>query len=51
MPMEVVCVQAYRWPGTAAEQSELEGGWYTPEKREGRTSASPRQAASSTALF
>ena len=49
--MGVVCVQAYRWPEARAEQSELEGGWYTPEKREGRTSASPRQAASSTALF
>ncbi|KAJ5869331.1 hypothetical protein N7455_004272, partial [Penicillium solitum] len=30
------------------EQSELEGGWYTPEKREGRTSASPRQALESS---
>jgi hypothetical protein len=34
--IEVVCVQAYRWPGTAAEQSDSEGGWHTPEKREGR---------------
>jgi hypothetical protein len=49
--MGVVRVQAYRWPETAAEQSDSEGGWHTPEKREGRSSASPQEAGSSTALF
>jgi hypothetical protein len=49
--MGVMCAQAFRWPEARVEQSELEGGWYAPEKRERRTSALPRQAASLTALF
>jgi hypothetical protein len=49
--MGVVRFRAHRWPEARAEQSELEGGWYVPEGREGRSSASPREAASSTPLF
>jgi hypothetical protein len=49
--MGVVRFQAHQCPEARPEQSELEGGWYVPEKREGRSSASPREAASSTALF
>jgi hypothetical protein len=49
--MKVVRVQAHRWPKATAEQSDIEGGSYAPEKREGRSSAAPREAASSTALF
>jgi hypothetical protein len=50
-PMGVVRVQAHRWPEARAEQSDLEQGWHTLEKRGGRSSASPRQAAVSTALL
>jgi hypothetical protein len=32
-------VQAHRWPKATAEQSDIEGGSYAPEKREGRSSA------------
>ena len=28
-------LQAHRWPEAKAEQSDLEGGWYAPEKKEG----------------
>jgi hypothetical protein len=32
-PMGVMLVQAHRWPEARAERSDLEGGWYAPEKR------------------
>jgi hypothetical protein len=50
-PMGAVRVQAHRWPRATAEQSYFEGGWHTPEERVGRSSALPREAATSTALF
>ena len=49
-PVGVVRVQTHRWPKTTAEQSDFEGGWCVPEKREGQSSALPREAASSAAL-
>jgi hypothetical protein len=50
-PMGVMRVQAHRWPEVRAGKPCLEGGWYAPETKEGRSSASPRQAAISAALF
>ena len=47
----VVYIQAHRCPKDWPEQWDLKGGWCVPKERERRSSASPREAASSTALF
>jgi hypothetical protein len=39
--MRVMRSQAHRRPEARAEQPCLEGGWYAPETKEGRSSASP----------
>jgi hypothetical protein len=47
----VVRIQAHHWPEARAGKPCLEGGWNASETKEGRSSASPRQAAISAALF
>ena len=49
-PMGVMRVQAHRWPEARAGKLCLEGGWYAPETKEGRSSGSLRQTAIPAAL-